>query len=263
MKAILRVDGNDHYVVKDGIEFSETGGFKIDGSTLKESNILTLVGEPEAKGFVRCSACNEIIPNTPQAIQKHKAAHVSYEGCYNCRYLRHSVVTDNNNQTEYVCNNDGTFSRKIVDKVKLHCGAVYYKTRYIDTPERKNSCIYKHCENAEIKPLETFFDRYPNAFDSMITADALKDFKDVYKRNGYTRLRLKCRGDIYAWVNNKGIIDSFEFKSRYDHYTVYYSKKYDRLFENNGGTYREFVRPYNLTEERLGYIKETIAKLYI
>lgn len=262
MKAILREWGDDVYVAKD-VDFSTTGNFTCEGKAVSEANILTVVEDNKSKPkYVQCSSCGELIPNNAKAIEEHRTAHNTFSGCYGCDQLRSSVVVNKNNKTKYELNDDGTFTRKINDNVNLYCGRVYSKID-ITSDNRKEYCKYKGCANAEIKAQQHFFSKYPNAFDEMITVDALKNFKEIYAyRSNQTRLKLKCRGNIYAYANSKGIIESFQFECRYDTYNVFYSKKYDKFFYRSGSSYREFARPYNMTTDRFNYIKETIAKLY-
>lgn len=259
MKAILREYNNDHYVVKD-VTFSPDGNFQCENMKVSETNVVALIGHDKAK-FVRCSACGEIIPNNKKAIDAHHAAHNTYEGCFGCRYLRSYTTENGKGTTKYTLNDDNTFNRKINDTVNLRC-SYYYGSNNITDDDRIKKCMYRGCANSNMDSLKTFFDTYPNAFDDMITIDAIKNFKEINKYGVYTKLKLKCRGNIYALVNNKGIVSSFFFESRYDNYEVYYSKKYNKLFYRSGTSYRELSRPYNMTVDRWNYIKETIAKLY-
>lgn len=260
MKAILRVYDNDHYVVKD-INFTSDGLLECEGQTVNESNVFTIIGDCKAN-FARCSSCGEIVINTPKAIEAHRTAHNHYEGCYNCKSLRIEGVKDDKNKTKYTLNDDNTFSRKVNDKVALKCAYSYWTAIDILSDDRMKRCKYSRCKDANIEEIKTFFNKYPNAFDDMITVDAIKNFKDIHKYNDYTRLKLKCRGNIFAVANNKGIISSFIIASQNGTFDVYYSKKYNKLFYNQSGTYREMDQPYGMSYERWAYIKETIAKLY-
>lgn len=257
MKVILREYGGDHYVVKD-VNLNEKGKFVCDDDIIADVNILTVLDKSK-KNFVKCSCCGETFPNNSKAIAAHRAAHKTYNGCYGCRYLRINQI--NKDIGKFSRNDDGTFNRKINDKVKLHCGNSY-RGYSLDDSITNGTCAYSRCANATIEPIKTFFDEYPNAFDDMVTVDAIKDIKEIGNYSSYTRLRLKCRGNIYAIVNKKGIIEKFQFESRYDRFEVYYSKKYDKLFCARYGNYSEFSCPYNMSSERFEYIKETIAKLY-
>jgi len=259
MKAIMREYGGDHYVIKE-VDFGDNNTIVCDGTATNEANIVSIIDFPKDKAkFVRCSNCNEIIPNTPKDIEAHKKAHATHEGCYECRYLR--TEKNDSNKPKFTLNEDGTFNRIINDNVRLRCN-YYYGINDITSEKRISKCYYNRCATADIIELKTFFSEYPGAFDDMVTVDAIKNFKEIHNEGNYTVLRLKCVGDIYAKANNKGIITSFRFKCRYDHYDVFYSKKYDKLFYNYVGNYKELIRPYNMTTDRFNYIKATIAKLY-
>lgn len=261
MKVILREDGNKHFVVKE-VELTLDGNYKnAEGKCYNENNILTVIGNTKSKMAV-CSACGEIIPNTKKAIENHRNIHNTYEGCLNCPNVRFRSNKDG--KTKYTLNDDGSFDMTTKNNGRLSCGRTYSFCD-IMSEKKKSICKYNECANAEIKPFQTFFNKYPGAFDDMITIDAIKDIKEVYDRSdGYTRIKLKCRGNIYAYANKKGIIDYFEFEVRYDRFYVHYSKKYNKFFLPRYGKYEEIIKKpsYDMTSDRWEYIKETIKKLY-
>ena len=256
MKGILRDYGNESYVVKDVI-FKQNGTYECEGNSINETDILTVL--EKENDFVTCSACGQLIKNTPKAIREHIARKESYKGCLECQYLK---TRENKNQKiKYALNEDGTFHRVLNDDVRLICGASYLYAN-ITSEERLQNCPYAKCSKETISSNNGFFDKYPNAFDEMITVDAIK-FKDIHSRANKTILQLRCRGVINACVNNKGIIDWYEIRTKNDSMQVYYSKKYNKLFMRHYGKYKEVAPNYVCSDDKLNYIKKTIANLYV
>ena len=256
MKAILRTFGGDAYVVKD-IELDANNTYKCDGKQIKETNILAIIDKKA--NVIKCSACGELVPNTKKDIAAHIKRKESYDGCLNCPSVRH--VDTKSAKVKYVKNEDGTFSRSLKDNVTLVCNRAYFHEINITSEERLRYCQYAKCTKETLTTDDTIFGKFPNAFDDMITVDAIK-FKTIDEHNGYTNLRLKCRGIVFACANKKGIIDHFEVRTRYQYYTIYYSKKYNELFHDNCGRYEVWESNWNITSEKIDYIKKTIANLY-
>ena len=256
MKVILRDYGNESYVVKDVI-FKQNGTYECEGNSIKETDILTVL--EKENDFVTCSACGQLIKNTPKAIREHIARKESYKGCLECQYLK---TRENKNQKiKYALNEDGTFHRVLNDDVSLVCNASY---RYagITSEERLQNCPYAKCSKETISSNNGFFDKYPNAFDEMITVDAIK-FKKICSYNGKTFLQLRCRGSIEACANKKGIVDYYKVKTKNDSMRAYYSKKYNKLFKESNKRYSEIASNYYWSDDKLDYIKKTIANLYV
>ena len=67
---------------------------------------------------------------------------------------------------------------------------------------------------------------------------------------------------IEACANEKGIVNHFIVKTRYDYKNVYYSKKYNELFYSDHGKYYKFEPNYYWSRDKIDYIKKTIANLY-
>lgn len=256
MKVILRDYGNESYVVKDVI-FKQNGTYECEGNSIKETDILTVL--EKENDFVTCSACGQLIKNTPKAIREHIARKESYKGCLECQYLK--TREKKNQKIKYALNEDGTFHRVLNDDVKLICGASYLYTD-ITSEERLRNCPYAKCSKETISSNNGFFDKYPNAFDEMITVDAIK-FKAIHSSANKTILQLRCRGVINACANKKGIIDWYEIRTRNDSMQVYYSKKYNKLFMRHYGKYKEVTPNCVWSDDKLNYIKKTIANLYV
>lgn len=256
MKALLRNFENEVYVTKE-LELLKNGTYQYKGENIPETNILAVL-ESGKKGFVQCSSCGETIINTKAAIKEHIERSKTKNGCMNCPNI--SVTKSHNKKVKYVENEDGTFHRVTNDDVTLTCGYTWQKIG-INDEARINYCRYRKCTESTISGFDGFFDKYPNAFDDMITVDALK-FRTASTYNGYTVFDLKCRGNIEAYVNGKGIVDHFRISRRYDSRTVYYSKKYNKLFCENRGQYMEMKSDYYWPSDKIDYIKKTIANLY-
>ena len=255
MKVILReYDGKD-YVVKN-ISLNETGKYVYDNNIIDECNILTVLDTGKQE-FVKCSACGEMVRNTKKAIEEHLAKGQSYQACAACPFAR--ISSSVNKKIKLTKNDDNTLRRVINDNVKITCN---YNTYFdVTSEERLTRCLYAKCSKDTIMTDGSFFGKYPNAFDDMITVDAVK-FKEIYESGSKTNLRLKCRGIIEAIANSKGIIDSFRVYARYENRQVYYSKKYNELFCVNKGKYVKFVPTWTFTQDKIDYIKKTIANMY-
>lgn len=256
MKALLRNFENEVYVTKE-LELLKNGTYQYKGEGISETNILAII-EGGKKGFVQCSNCGETIVNTKAAIKEHLERKSSHKGCMSCPNLR--ATRSHNQKVKYVENEDGTFHRVTNDDVTLSCGYSWHVFSIKDEL-KSDYCKYRNCTESTITGFDGFFDKYPNAFDDMITVDALK-FRSVSNYNGYTVFDLKCRGNITAYVNGKGIVDHFRISRRYDSRTVYYSKKYNKLFYENRGKYIELKSDYYWPADKIDYIKKTIATLY-
>lgn len=262
MKAILRDYNGEHFVVKE-IERNPDGSYTVDENRkVKETNILTIIDNEKCKRVV-CSHCGEIMPNTKRVIENHRNAHKTHEGCMKCSNLKYNP--NNMFNVKYSLNEDGTFTRSLKDSGTLVCNNGYYRHHNITGESWNKDCKYKGCADAKFDPLTTFFDKYAGAFDDMITVDAIDGFKDVYDSGGYTRIQLKARGNIFAYVNKKGIVEWFRVNTRYDIQDLFYSKKYDKFFKKEmSDKYSEVTRCplWSVSSDRWEYIKGVIRKLY-
>lgn len=256
MKVILRKFGNESYVVKD-IEL-DNNAYKCEDKGVSETDILTIL-ENKHNEFIKCSNCGDVIKNDAKSIKEHISRKDSHVGCFTCDYVR--TAESKNQKIKYALNEDKTFHRSLTDDVKLECIASYPRNDIMNSAT-KIRCRYAMCSKETLVTGNTFFSKYPNAFDDMITVDAL-NFKELHEYNGWTILVLKCRGAIEAYANKNGIIDHFEVRTRYDSRNVYYSKKYNKLFYNKHGHYLEMESDYYWSRDKIDYIKKTISNLYV
>lgn len=259
MKAILRNYGGKNCVVKD-ITIDDKAQFICEGNVVKETLVLTLIDKMDTN-FVRCKACNELVPNNKKDIKAHVERSVSHEGCYGCPWVRVQTLHDDRNKTKYVLDENGKFKRSVNDIVNLTCGYSWRGTN-ITADSCRNNCMYRSCNADSIESVKTFFDKYPNAFDNMITVDAIKDFKEIKNNGTDTLLKMKCRGTIHAVADANGIVHYFRVVSRHSIIDVFYSKKYNKLFVENSGKYIEFVPNWAFSADKIDYIQRTIAKMY-
>lgn len=257
MKAILRNYDNEEYVVKN-IEVAYNDKYTCNNKIIEETNILTMLDNKSK--FLKCTACGELVRNTKKDIEKHLDRTSSYENCIGCPHLKSEILK--NVATKYTKKEDDTFVLSSKSNVNLVCGNKIFHNVSITDAKRLDYCAYKKCTKGTLLASETFFSQYPNAFDEMITVDAIK-FKNVCVNYSYTELQLKCRGSLFACVNNKGIVDFFKFRTHYVDYILYYSKKYNKIFYNNRNRYQEWNCDYYVSSDRIDYIKKTIANLYV
>ena len=224
------------------------------------------VRDAKKNQYVMCSCCKEIIRNTPSAIEKHKRRSLDENKCFECPHLR--INEKEINSRRFVKGDDGKYSMVKKSECTLHCNYRYYSSQpIINTEDAKNICKYKSCNTASFDVVRDFFARFPGAFDTMVTVDAIVD--KGYKRRHIVGQRsiyaLKGRNQIDAYVNAQNIVTHFDVVYKNHCWrNLVYSPKYERLFMNdNRGNYIEWIPSrYDIPSETVTYIKSKIAELY-
>lgn len=258
MRAILRDYNKEAYVVKD-VTCDEKGQYQFEDRIISEVNVLAILDNANNE-FVKCTACDELIRNNKKDIAAHIKKKESYHGCLDCPHVR--IADVQNEKVKMVKNEDDTFNRVVHSNVHLQCNVDYFRRYDILNDARLSICKYRGCTKETIAHNDGFFSKYPNAFDEMITVDAIK-FKELFNLGNKTWMKLKCRGTVHAIANNKGIIDYFNVRTRYDNRDIFYSKKYNELFVDINGKYEVFKPNWNWSAEKIDYLKRTIANLYV
>ena len=263
MKILLRNFNNEVYVWKDA-KYSKNG-FVVDDTTVYETNVVS-IHKDNRNQYVRCSACGEIFRKGSAKWEKHKQPITDASKCFTCKYLRtHNAKA---NGTKYKALADGKYEQIVKYTTELVC-CVGWKNNPIDSDKARESCALNACRNAEERPISDIFSNMPGVFDDIITVD--KILKAGYnERNEYpheSRYRLKARNTIFAYVNNANILDHFAVEYRYNRWTVYYSKKYHKLFTYTSGPYGQIYkewRPstYDMPANTSENILKKIASLY-
>ena len=265
MRILLRNFDGEKYVWKDAtfkngeyfVEHDDKTFGKME-FTVEETLIAAVDGVENNQ--VVCNHCGEVIDNTPEAIEAHYKNMENKRDCYQCDNL---VFSDRpkvlNREVEKI--GDGYRVTQTMD-TNLFCKVGWSKYD-LDGINAKNSCKYLQCRKRGVDTFKDVFHRYPGVFDTVITADALKEKK--YKYDGYDGkfflYDMKSRGTIKACVNESGIVECFRVSSRSWRVYLFYSEKYDKLFYVNGSMYCE-GHPYWMTDTKFIEAHNKIKALY-
>lgn len=262
MRVLLRDYNGEQYVWKKA-EMKNVATFTVeDGGTVRQTNIVS-ISRDNRKKFVRCSACGEIIRNTPEAIKTHKDRSSTSATCFGCPYMKEK----NSKQlsAKYTLQEDGSYIVNAKKSTKLTCGKSWVYCD-INSQEARDVCRWKQCATAEMLPLNDVFTKYPGAFDDMITVDKVLDngFTErfVSISEGCVSYKLKARNNITAVVNKLNIVDKFIIDYRSYRYSIVYSKKYNKLFTDRNGAYIECDHIWSIPDTTFEKIKAKIASLY-
>lgn len=262
MKILLRNYNGEQYVWKKA-EVKDAATFTLeDGGTANQTNIVS-ISRDNRKKFVRCSACGEIVRNTPEAIKKHTDRASTSATCFGCPYLREGGGKQLS--AKYTLQEDGSYIVNTKKSTKLVC-KISYRYYDINSPEAREYCGFKQCATAEMKSIEDVFTKYPGVFDDMITVDKVLDNGFTERREYTSRsavyYKLKARNNITAVVNKLNIVDYFVIDYRGHQISVMYSKKYNKLFDTTNGVYRELKSIWFMPDTTFANIKAKIASLY-
>lgn len=262
MRVLLRNYNGEQYVWKKA-EVKDTTKFTLeDGRDVSQIDIVS-ISRDNRKKFVKCSACGEIIRNTPEAINEHKLRGTTSSTCFGCRYMQER----NGKQlsVKYTLQEDGSYAASVKKKLNLICAATWNRVD-INSESARECCKFKSCATAEMKVIEDVFTKYPGVFDDMITVDKILDNgfteRREYASRGATYYKLKARNNITAVVNKLNIVDYFIIDYRNHQISVMYSKKYDKLFRTDSGVYMELKSIWFMPDTTVKNIKAKIASLY-
>jgi hypothetical protein len=230
---------------------------------INEDNVVSILND-NRKNYVKCSSCGELVPKNGNAFAKHKAESCGINPCIGCRKFKVDYM--GSPKSQYIKNADGTYTQKSKGNVKLLCNYQTYKNAPLDHPEVIARCSKRQCANAHGKEIVDTFTTYPGLFDEILTVDKLLDDENVtraYYGDRWSEYRLSQEIDLRALVNGLGIIDRFYYDIEFESNTIYYSKKYKKLFvydcSGECSKYTEFTEnSSNYYEE----IKQCIERLY-
>ena len=260
MEVLLRKFGEDYYVWREANYKQECFFLESDNSKINQTNILAIRND-NRKDFVECVHCGATIHNDPESIEAHFAEQEAKRDCFHCSELSYSNIS--NIDAQYVKNDDGTYTRTAMDKVKLYCGKYSWSRSPIDSPAANTACKYTQCRRKGVREISDIFAKYPDLFDKQATVDTLNEKNssyDGYKR-GFFVYDLKCHNAVKAHVNPLGIIDHFSISFRTHTMTVFYSAKYDEIFFKDFGEYSEDA-PCDISDTRYNQAKAKISALY-
>ena len=241
-----KYDGHDFYVNDDKIT---------------ESNIVSIIND-NRKNYVLCSSCGKMFPKNGQKFKKHKAEAKTINPCLNCPKLRARELSPK--KRRFIFKKDGTCVERQDGAVELLCYYGMWNSFPIDSNEALETCKFRKCTNAYQVEITDIFTKYPGVFDDIITIDTILD-------NGYKRILYSDRHEtsyviddnymIVAYVNNLGIVDKFTVETEWYYWTLWYSKKYSKLFEcDDEGNYMDWEP--DISETKIKEITNCIEKLY-
>lgn len=229
MKILLRSWGNEVYVWRTA---KHNGNyFVVDNMTVEECNVISVIND-NRKNYVKCSCCGKVFPKKGNKFKIHQELASGINPCLNCGNLRTEEIIGSQT-TKYFANEDGTYKEKIEREVQLLCKKSPWEKLPLMATETIEGCRRRNCAKGYRQAIEDAFTRFPGIFDDIITVDKLFD-------NGYDKLMnhdscgntvyvIDDELDLYALVNNLGIVDRF-YLDNGDYYDLYYSRKYDKLF---------------------------------
>ena len=125
--------------------------------------------------------------------------------------------------------------------------------------------MYKRCDANTLVPVDDFFIKYPGAFDDMATVDALDKSKwQLYYKhyNDYIEFNWKGRYNISVYTTNLGIIDYFRCNYRNKSIQIVYSKKYDKMFMFDYGTYKELTESSGFSTQYYNELLKIMKDIY-
>ena len=260
MQILLRSYKEEEYVWKTAKYNGCT--FVVDGDNIYETDVVSIIND-NRKGCVVCRSCGAFFKNDAKKIEEHRHRFEKADACLRCQYLK--ITNRIRSSSKIVKQKNGTYVQQATDIVQVGCKyGRYFGTLDINSEEAKNNCALRRCLNAEITPFEDVFLQYPGVFDHIATVDKIIDvgYKSRSKNAVYTKYALKGRNQIVVYVNSLGIVDHIKITYHDNTFQVYYSKKYDRLFQSDGYRYTPFDSYYCIPESTMEYIKRKIAELY-
>lgn len=260
MEVLLRKFGEDYYVWKEATYNKGEFVFADGDSKINQTSIIATRND-NRKDSVECAHCGEIIHNDPESIEAHFAAQEAKRDCFHCSELSYSNIGNIN--VQYIKNDDETYTRTAMDKVKLYCGKYSWNRNTIDSPAADVTCKYTQCRRKGVREISDIFTRYPDLFDKQATVDTLNEKNSTYEgyNHGFFVYDLKCNNAVKAYVNPLGIIDHFTISFRTHTMIAFYSAKYDKIFFKNWEEYSEDA-PYNISDTRYNQAKAKISALY-
>ena len=259
MKILLRRHDDEQYVWKTAKYDGEH--FRVNDETIMETNIVSIVND-NRKNYVLCSSCGKMFPKNGIKFKKHQNESATLNPCLNCNRLHVKCVSPD--KRRFVFKEDGTCVEKIDRNVDLVCSYGLWHSFYIDSQEALDTCKFRQCASAHPMEINDIFTEYPGVFDDIITIDTILDngYETIlYSDRRETSYFITLNNQFIAYVNSLGIVDRFSVEVEYCFYTLWYSKRYSKVFTcDDDGHYQEW-RP-NISEEKIAEVTNCITELY-
>jgi hypothetical protein len=123
-------------------------------------------------------------------------------------------------------------------------------------------CKYRSCSADELKTLDGFFGKYPDAFDVVATIDAFAGNWELYSHyNNALYYRFNGKTRLIAVVNGKGAINYFQYSYYDDAYVFAYSVKYHKIIWMIGGLYMDEA-PSNIKTQNITRLTNIMKEIY-
>ena len=256
MQVLLRKDYKWHDVEFNpdtNVIYNDTYG------SIYDTHIVAVKDDERLK-YLQCSACGELILNTPEDIARHISIKDSWEQCPTCKNCRRKHI-ETEQETLHPVVSDSRFIIESRDVYELVCGS--WNEQNIFSNGARMRCKFRNCTTETLSVCDSAFIHYPDLFDTMATIDTLEPDRWKYEKyistHGYI-YKLNARTNLYVTVNSTGIIDRFEYVCRSNSQYCYYSKKYDKLFW--GSNYYDENRPSFVAENIEKSILREVRKIY-
>lgn len=265
MKILLRKWEGEFYVWKTAEYRNDE--YYVDDKIIHQTRILS-VKEHDANEYVICNSCGKKVKNDPESIERHYVEQEEQKNCLTCQHcIPYSIKYEKKNYIP-VPNEDGVYECVTTKKARLKCRMSYSNIDIHDLAV-SHYCKFMQCRRSGMHSFGDILMNHPNLFEKQITVDALREKGYVYAGNTcqdrygdkYFRYDMKCRGTVWACVNEYGIVDHFEVSYRYNVYHVYYSATQHKIFFNQSYRYSE-NKPYNLSDAKMRFLMEKIPELY-
>ena len=264
MKILLRNYGREQYVWKTAKYHNDA--FYVNRDKIKQDNIVSIIND-NRKNHIECSCCGQTFKKGSRKFQEHKENAAKIETCFGCPHM--IVDYDKEIKRIYRRDKNGHFIQKSEDYVTLRCTkSGLWEYDKIESDEAINNCKKRQCGDATEIEINDFFINNPGAFDHIITVDTLLDARyyvgisrEEYEFASYD---IDDESDyaIGVCINRLGIVDSFYVWYNGDKHFVYYSKKYNELYESDMFRKYSIWHPWDMENEMRAEIKANIAKFY-
>ena len=248
-------DGNLKYVwEKVKITANDSEFESIQGKRYCISDVMDVANDTR-KRYVVCQNCNEIIPNTPEEIQKHAAQRLEHADCLKCGYSYLRVSTKKETLK---------YKNDVAIKITKETGNLLcsrgYRFKTLEDSKREGVCKYSRCNR--VNKIEDIWTKYPHVFEVVVTETQLLKHGWRCVDNGSSDCMYKGRifkyknFNLTAYTDKNGVVVSFRVKSRNTNCIIKYSKKYDKFFKgsneviissgwewgSNGDSFAEIIR---------------------
>lgn len=241
----------------------DKGKFVVNNNFVENRSVVSVIND-NRKNYVQCSSCKKVFRKGDKRFAEHCENADKPKTCLGCIKVRAEDRLVTNRAFEI--NADGEYIEKSEAKVNLVCTSFgLWSYASITSEECLSKCPMRKCKTAHEEEIHDVFTDFPGVFDDLATVDNILDigYKERYINSPYTAYLMSFTYDTWVYANDLGIIEYFTVYNRGDEYTVYYSKKYNKLYtwSRTKGTYVEF-NPPEWSSDIVEQMCKDIRKLY-